>query len=99
MDAKLIELIRRRERLLVRAESQRAELAGIVQQWHTPIVVADRALAVVRALKEHPVLLALPLAALAAWRPRQLTAWAGRAWFVWRVWRDSPLLDWLKNAK
>ena len=99
MDAELIELIRRRERLLVRAEMQRAELAGIVRQWQTPIAVADRAIAVAQTLKKHPVLLALPLAALAAWRPRQLTAWAGRAWLMWRIWRDSPLLNWLKNAK
>jgi YqjK-like protein len=99
MDAKLIELIRRRERLLARAESQRAELSRIVQRWQVPIDMADHTIAVARALKKHPVLLALPLAALAAWRPRQFTAWAGQAWLMWRVWRDSPLLNWLKNAK
>ena len=99
MDAKLIELIRRRERLLVRAERQRDELAGIVRHWQIPITVVDQAITVTRALKEHPFLLALPLATLAAWRPRQLTVWAGRLWLMWRVGRNSPLRNWLKNAK
>ena len=99
MDAKLIELIRRRERLLVRAEAQRAELAGIVQQWHVPIAVIDRTMVVVQTLKAHPVLLVAPLAALAAWRPRRLAAWAGRAWMVWRFWRTSPLVKWLTHAE
>lgn len=99
MNAKLIELIRRRERLLVQAEAQRAELAGIVQQWQVPIAVIDRAMVVVRTLKAHPVLLVAPLAALAAWRPRRLVAWAGRAWMIWRFWRTSPLVKWLKHAK
>lgn len=99
MNTKLIELIRRRERLLARAEAQRGELAGIVQHWQVPLVVADRALTVAQALKNHPVLLVLPFAVLVAWRPRNLTAWAGRAWFVWRFWRNSPLLNWFKHAK
>lgn len=99
MDAKLVDLIRRRERLLVRAEAQRAEVAGIVRQWHTPIAAIDRALAVGQTLKAHPLLLVIPLAALALWRPSRLAAWAGRGWMAWRFWRSSPLVKWLKHAK
>jgi hypothetical protein len=99
MDAKLVEIIRRRERLLVRAEAQRVELAGIVQQWRGPIAVIDRAMAVVRVFKAHPVLLVIPTAVLAIWRPRRLAALAGRAWILWRFWHSSPLVKWLKHAK
>ena len=103
MDDKLVEIIRRRERLLVRTELQRAELAGIVRQWRVPIAVADRAMDVARTLKAHPVLLIPPLAVLAIWRPRRLVAWAGEAWMLWRFWRrfsrTSPLVKWLKHAE
>lgn len=99
MDAKQIELIRRRERLLLRAEAQRAELAGVVRQWQVPIAVIDRTIEAVQTLKAHPVLLGIPLAALVAWRPRRLGAWAGRAWMAWRLWRSSPLVNWLKHAE
>lgn len=99
MDAKLVDIIRRRERLLSRAETQRAELAGIVRQCRGSIAAIDRTIATAQTLKAHPVLLAAPLAVLAAWRPRRLVAWAGRAWMAWRFWRSSPLRQWLKHAK
>ncbi len=99
MDARLVELIRRRERLLVRAEVQRDELAGMVQQWRVPAAAVDRVMAALQALKAHPVLLAFPLTLLVLSRPRRVAAWAGRAWMMWRFWQASPLAKWLKHAK
>ena len=102
MNARLIELIRRRERLLVRAEMQRNEIAGAVRQWRVPIVALDRAVEFVHTLKKHPALLVLPLAALLVLKPRRLASWGGKAWMVWRLWRNwraSPLSQWMRHAR
>ena len=102
MNTRLIALIRRRERLLVRAEAQRDELAGIVQQWRAPLAVVDRTMALGQTLKAHPLLLLIPLAVLVVLRPSRLIAWAGRGWMIWRFWRSwrsSPLVRWLNYAK
>jgi len=99
MDARLIELIRRRERLLVRAEAQRDELAGIVRHWRVPVAAIDHTIDAVRTLKAHPVFLAFPLAVLVLWQPRRVAAWSGRAWMMWRFWQSSPLVKWLKHVQ
>lgn len=102
MNARLIELIRRRERLLVRAEIQRAEIAGAVSQWRVPIAAIDRVVEVVHTLKTHPALLVLPLATLLVIKPRRLVSWGGKAWVVWRLWlnwRASALAKWMRHAR
>jgi len=99
MDARLLEIIRRRERLLMRAATQREELAEIARHLHAPAAAIDHVNSAVQTLKAHPVLLVFPLAVLALWRPRRIAAWAGRAWMVWRFWRTSPLVQWMKHAK
>jgi len=102
MNARLIELIRRRERLLVRAEIQRAEIAGAVRQWREPIAALDRVVEVVHTLKTHPALLVLPLSALLVIKPRRLVSWGGKAWMAWRLWRSwrvSVLSQWMRHAR
>lgn len=102
MNARLIELIRRRERLLVRTEMQRTEIAGAVRQWRVPIAALDRAVAFVHTIKTHPALLVLPLAALLVIKPRRLAGWGGKAWMAWRLWRSwraSPLAKWMHHAR
>lgn len=84
---RLIELARRKERLIARAAAQRAAIAGTFREWRTPIVVADRALAVARFFRSHPVLLAAAVAAAVALRGRTLVGLAGRGFAAWRVWR------------
>jgi hypothetical protein len=102
MNARLIELIRRRERLLVRAEIQRAEIAGAVHQWRVPVAAFDRVVEFVHTLKKHPALLVLPLAALLVIKPSRLAGWGGKAWMAWRLWRNwraSPLAKWMRHAR
>lgn len=102
MNARLIELIRRRERLLVRAEIQRAEITGVVRQWRVPIAVLDRIAEAVHTLKTHPALLVLPLATLLVVKPRRLVNWGGKAWVLWRLWlkwRASDLAKWMRHAR
>ncbi len=101
MNARHIELLRRRERLLMRAEMQRNELAGLVQTWQTPIRVVDGGLEVVRTLRAHPLLWVAPVALLVALRPRRALRWSGKAWTVWRLWRrwqTSALGKWMRDA-
>lgn len=84
---RLIELARRKERLIARAAAQRAAVAATFREWRTPITVADRALAVVRFFRSHPFLLAATVAAAAALRGRTLVGLAGRGYTAWRIWR------------
>lgn len=84
----LMEISRRRERLITRAGDERAAIAGTFHELEAPIAIADRALAVARFLRSHPVLAAAAVAAAAvALRRRGVVSLAGRALAVWRVWR------------
>lgn len=101
MNAREVELIRRRERLLMRAEMQRDELAAVVQRWQTPIRVIDGAVETVRTLRDHPLLWVIPLAVAVAAKPRRVVRWGGRAWTLWKLWqnwRASALARWLRHA-
>lgn len=84
----LLEITRRRERLIARAGAQRAAIAGTIQELETPIAMGDRALDVVRFLRSHPVLAATAvMAATVVLRSRVAVSLAGRALAVWRLWR------------
>jgi len=84
----LIEITRRRERLIVRAGAQRTAIAGTFQELETPIAMGDRALEGVRFLRSHPVLVAAAvMAATVVLRSRVAVSLAGRALAVWRLWR------------
>jgi hypothetical protein len=95
----LLEIARRRERLIARAGAQRVAIAGIVRDVEAPAAIADRALAVARFLRLHPVLSAAAVAAAAAalQRPRVLLL-AGRALAVWRLWRTVSSLSSRRSA-
>ena len=84
----LIEIARRRERLVARAGAQRAAIAGTFHELEEPAAIADRALGVARFMRAHPLLTAavFAVAAVALRRPRVLSL-AGRAVAVWRLWR------------
>lgn len=84
----LLEIARRRARLLARASAQRAAIAGAVHELEAPAAIADRALSVARFMRLHPVVsaAAAATAALALQRPGVLS-FAGRALAVWRLWR------------
>ena len=84
----LIELARRKERLIARAESQRAAIGASVRQLQGPIGVVDRGLEIARFLREHPLLVTTVIATVVAFRRRGLVSLAGRALSVWRIWRS-----------
>lgn len=83
----LIDIARRKERLIARAEAQRVALAGSIRELRGPIGVADRALEAARFLRAHPLLVGIGLAAVVAFRRRGLLSLASSGLAAWRVWR------------
>ncbi len=84
----LIEIARRKERLIARAGSERAVIGASIRQLQGPIGVVDRGLDIVRFLRRHPLLVATVIAAVAAFRRRSLATLAGSVLSVWRIWRS-----------
>jgi len=85
---KLAEIARRKERLIARTESQRADIGAGFRQLQGPIGVVDRGLEIVSFLRRHPLLVATVIAAVVAFRRRSLVSLAGSALSVWRIWRS-----------
>ena len=92
---RLIDIDRRRERLLARSESQRAAVVQAFRRWEVPARAVDHAWSVVRFLQLHPVALAAAVAAGMVLGRRHLFKWAGRGLFAWRAWRT--LSGWLRR--
>lgn len=88
MNEKLAELARRRECLIAQAAQQRATLAESAQPLRGPFALADRGLAALRYLKQHPLWLVGGVAALIALRPRGAMKWLGRGWATYKVVRS-----------
>jgi len=84
----LIEIARRKERLIGRAGSERAIIGTSIRQLQGPIGVVDRGLEVASFLRRHPLLVAAIIAAIAAFGRRRLVSVAGTAISVWRLWRS-----------
>lgn len=85
MTAKLTELAERRAALIARIAAQRAALSRIAATWRRPLAVADRGLAAVKLIRNHPALLVGAAAFAAAFRPRRVAGWLRRGWRVWRM--------------
>lgn len=83
----MIEIMRERERLLARCSAQRAELKLLVRQWDDPLAVADRAVAGINYLRQHPVVLGALVVLLAVIQRRGLWSLARRGFVLWRAYR------------
>ena len=83
----MIEVMRRRERLLLRCGAQRGEIAPLVRQWEGPFAIADRAIAGVNYLRQNPVVLGVLVAILVLVQRRGWWGWAKRGFVVWRAYR------------
>ena len=87
MSAAHEELLRRRERLLLRSAILRQDWSQQVQVLRAPLGVADRARAATRWLVQHPE---WPLGAavlLMLLRPGRVLRWASYAWQGYGVYR------------
>ena len=83
----LVAIVRRREHLIARCAAQRNAVAGVFRDLERPIAVADRALAVVRFFRAHPLLVLAAVAVVVGLRRRGVLPLAARALTAWRMWR------------
>ncbi len=84
---RMIAVMRQRERLLARCNAQRGEIAALVGQLAGPIAIADRAIAGINYLRQHPVILGVLVAVLAIVQRRGWWGWAQRGFVLWRAYR------------
>ena len=84
---RLIEIARRKERLVARAETQRAAIGACFRQMERPISIIDRGLEIWRYIRERPLLVAAVVAVVVAFRRGPLSL-AVRALSAWRLWRS-----------
>jgi hypothetical protein len=90
----LIEIARRKERLIARCAAQRVAIAEGFYDLRQPIAVVERALAVTRFLRAHPVAVAAVVAGLIVFRRGSLLGLLTRGLAAWRAWRAiAPWLD------
>lgn len=81
MNAKLLQLAKRREALIEQAAKQRAAISKGVQPWRSTLARADQGVAVLRYLKSHPIWLAAGSGLLLAiLGPGRAWRWLGRGW-------------------
>jgi len=85
MNKKLIRLAERRERLVAQAAAQRMTLAQSIEPWRLPLARADRGLAALRYIKNHPAWIIGGVVLLAALRPGRVGKWLGRGWITWQM--------------
>jgi hypothetical protein len=88
-----IDILLKRERLLVQCAVQRDELAALTREFQGPLQVGDRAVAAARYLREHPLVLGAVVAMLAVVQRRGLWKWASRGFMAWRAWRTLKRTD------
>jgi hypothetical protein len=81
---RMIELMRQRERLLVRSAVQRAELMALAQRWERPLRIADRALECVGYLRRHALAAGALAGLLAITGRRGVWGWTQRGFVLWR---------------
>jgi hypothetical protein len=82
-----IDNLLKRERLLARCAAQRDELAALMRQLDGPLRIADKGIAGVHYLRDHPVALGGVAALLAVVQRRNLWKWARRGFVAWRAYR------------
>lgn len=93
MNPRLTAISRRRAALVARAAAQREEVGCLVGRWHTPLMLADRGIALVRSLRAHPLALAVGVALLVRIPGGKFGLWVERLWTGWQLFhslREHP---------
>jgi hypothetical protein len=81
------ELLRRRERLLMRSNLLRQDWSLQVQVLRAPLGLADQARAATAWLVQNPLWPLGALALVAVLRPGRVLRWGGLAWQGWAAYR------------
>lgn len=92
MNEKMLELMERRGSLLASIAKQREQMTEIGSNLRTPLLLADRGLAIVHYLRYQPLLFAV-VAAFFMFRRRSVAGlvWGGLS--VWKLYRDFTSLS------
>jgi hypothetical protein len=81
------EIMRERERLLMRCDAQRLELAETIDQLQGPLKAADRAVEGINYLRAHPLVFGAVAALLVVVGTRGRWSWLRRGFILWRAYR------------
>jgi hypothetical protein len=96
----LLALRERRAVLIAKADEQRGDLIAVVASVERAAVWYDRAKALGRKVREHPLWVAAGVALLVAARPRSALKLFASGFSLWRAWRRlSVVLDRLAPAQ
>ena len=85
MNQKKARLAERREHLIAEAAVQRAALGRNMEPLRAPLAKADRGLAALRYIRQHPVWLVGGVAAVAALRRFRTGKWLTRGVLAWQM--------------
>lgn len=77
-------IIQRRAELIARAARQRDEIGAALGTLRGPLAVADKGVAAVTYVKDHPGIAAAAIVTAAVISPRRALRWAQGALLVWR---------------
>jgi hypothetical protein len=85
MNAKLAKLEERRQQLVAQSAAQRDLIAQHTAPWRAPLALADRGLAVVHYVKQHPVLMVGTFGMLGLMRLTRAGKWLQSGWIIIQV--------------
>jgi len=88
MNARLMEITRRRAALVAQAATQRSELGRWVQPWQAPLGLVDRGIALLRRVRTNPLALAVGVLLLFRLGSGRWSVWAGRLWTGWQIYQS-----------
>jgi YqjK-like protein len=84
---RIVQLQRRRERLVLMAAAQRDAVARDFRPLERPFALADSAVSAVQYLRAHPGFVVAGIAVVVVLRPRRAIAWVSRGIAAWRGYR------------
>jgi hypothetical protein len=87
MNAKLTQLVARREYLIAQTAAQRIALAQNIEPWRIPLARVDRGLAALHFIKRHPAWLVGGGVLFAVLQPSRVLTWLRRGWVGWQMLR------------
>jgi hypothetical protein len=92
MSTRLAIIREHRAALRVRADSQRAELARLVQPWRKPLTVVDGGITLLRRVRANPIAIAIGAVLLVRLGRGHWSLWAGRLWTGWQLYQSLFVL-------
>lgn len=89
MSQRQLELMERKQHLLVRSAELRMSLSTQAQVLHAPFAVLDQVKAAILWLGKHPLWPLATLTLIAVTRPKRSIRWVSRLWWGWGLYRQT----------